>query len=671
MKWVDVVGTWALPPDAVAWCAVAVGLGFALRPRFFWDGPGRRFLAYAATAAALLSLGYIAVYLRGGPRIIDATSYFLQGRALSQGHLSWSVVDPSASFRGRFLLFHDAERVSGIFPPGFPLLLAAGFLVGAPMVVGPVIAALLVVLTYRLTEELGERCGVRNELAARCAACLSVVCGALRYHTADTMAHGAAALWLTGCLLFALRASRSAKTFDAWASMLCLGALVATRPVSAIAVGAYALFVVGRQKKVALLGILPGVCLLLASQKAATGSFFGSTQLAYYAVSDGPPGCFRYGFGAGIGCQFEHGDFVHARLQQGYGVWAALGTTLRRLKMHITDVANFEPLALFIFLPLLSSTTRRAVRWPMWLVLAHVASYAPFYFDGNYPGGGARFFADLLPLEHALLALGISHVRVAVAPVWRAGWVVALACFGFAVHGVFGHVALRDRDGGRPMYEPDVVRQANYDHGILFVDTDHGFNLAHVPEAEPSHALLVARARGDDHDRLLHDRLGHPPARRYEFGPGGPRLLPFTPSRSPSYRFEAEADWPPLAQIDGYATPMFTSGCATRVLALQPTATRAFARIELPVPTEGTWRVSPRVRIMDTRSRGALHVLTDERAGPDRALASWHWSAEEKDGCLDLEPRTIPLPQQAWLLLEGVDGLVALDHTTLDASSTE
>ncbi|HWL89199.1 MAG TPA: hypothetical protein VNO21_25525, partial [Polyangiaceae bacterium] len=128
-------GVWGKPADPVAWAALVLavllalaawdrhGLGFAVWLQSGQAGrPGisrRRFLVVTAFVAAFLSLGYIAFYLRGGPRIIDATSYFLQGRALSHGKLSWPVLTPTASFRGRFLLFHEPNHLSGIFPPGY------------------------------------------------------------------------------------------------------------------------------------------------------------------------------------------------------------------------------------------------------------------------------------------------------------------------------------------------------------------------------------------------------------------------------------------------------------------------------------------------------------------------------------------------------------------------
>ena len=67
----------------------------------------RSLIAALGVGAALASAGYLHHYLNGGPRIVDATSYFLQGRALAEGKLAFEVPDPSASFRGRFTLFHD------------------------------------------------------------------------------------------------------------------------------------------------------------------------------------------------------------------------------------------------------------------------------------------------------------------------------------------------------------------------------------------------------------------------------------------------------------------------------------------------------------------------------------------------------------------------------------
>jgi len=55
----------------------------------------------------------------------------------------------------------------------------------------------------------------------------------------------------------------------------------------------------------------------------------------------------------------------------------------------------------------------------------YVSPYAPFYFDGNYPGGGARFYGTCFPLEHSALAWALTRFGLHGSP-------VPLALLGFA-----------------------------------------------------------------------------------------------------------------------------------------------------------------------------------------------------------------------------------------------
>ena len=733
----EVIGTWGRPPDDPAKVAATIALAAVLlvltgRGRsLFGLGPAplpsRLFLWITAFAAALLSIIYIAIYLRGGPRIVDATTYFLQGRALSHGDFAWPGGDPSASFRGRFLLYREEGgpdgMVGGIFPPGYPLLLALGFGMGAPMVVGPAIAAALVVATYRLSRTIAEgalgpaptrsrlpRAGqpaVPHELVepiARTAALLSVVCGALRYHTADTMSHGAAALGLALALDAALRRR-------VVVAGLVVGAVVATRPMSAVALGVVVLALLMRREAPGataapageavappgarvvltrfLLATLPGVLVFVLAQHAVTGAWLTSSQRMYYATSDGPPGC--WGLGKEAGCLYEHGEFVAARFANGFGMLAAMGTTLRRLRMHVLDVGNLEPLALLVLVPLarFPGRARRspAVLAAFALIGLHMVAYATFYFDGNYPGGGARLFADVLPIEHALLALAVARLVSAPRYVRGALAVLATALAGFAVHASFDHGKLAERDGGRPMFEPDLLARANVTSGLVFVDTDHGYALGHDPAARIKNGLVVARIRGDDRDRLLYDRLDHPPTYVYRFdfppaaapGTAGassppvvvPIVVPWAPPvLSDTLRFEAEAEWPVLAQSGGFAVPVFCDACAGGARALMltpvPLSGRARATISVPVPQAGRYSVGVRV-VQGTK---LPHATTRGPTVPEGTLTvgdqRWEWIDVEGAACADLPNREVVLaPPVAHFSLEAHGGAVALDRVSL------
>jgi len=417
-----------------------------------------------------------------------------------------------------------------------------------------------------------------------------------------------------------------------------------------------------RARLLLALFIIPPIGFFLLEQHAVTGAYFTSSQMAYYAVADGPPGCFRYGFGAGIGCLHEHGDYVASVLPHGFGWRAAFLTTLHRLLLHLLDIANAEPLALLAFsAPILAllhlrrggvdDRTARSCRRVLALSLALpsiVLAYAPFYFDGSYPGGGARFFADVLPVEHALMAASIAFlVRARAAPaasveprgtatredrfVRWASAVAALSLLGFGVRAAFEHRSLRDREGGRPFFEPSVLAKAHVNHGLIFTGTDHAFNLAYDPEARDAHSqLVVAREYGDDRDRLLWERLGEPDAYRYSFDGSDAKLPPtvarWTAGPTPHpYRYEAEAEWPPLDQSGGHFDPIFARGtCAWggRLLAIRTEATDQPFRgtISFPVPSPGRYRVG--VHVASSGATVARFVLRSDR----RSVPSATWA---------------------------------------------
>ncbi len=581
---------WPTEPAAAfaALLAVAGALGVlgwrARAARLLAAMPTGAWVAVLALTAAALSHGYTVHYLRGAPRIIDATSYWLEARAFAAGAFTFAPPGPLASFGGRFLVAPaDGDRLGVIFPPGYPALLAFGFLAGAPLAVGPLIAAGLVVATFGL-----GRATARRDDVALLAATLSTLSAALRYHTADTMSHGWSALLASLTLLGVLRATPGAVL----GAGLAAGWLVATRPVSGATFFALAVAVLAsRPRRLPLfaLGCLPGIALLVAHQQAVTGDPWTSSQLRYYALADGPPGCFRYGFGDSVGCRFEHGDFVAAMLPDGYGPWQALCVTGARLFIHLRDAGNLPLLAPLLVLGAMGARRQRLLVWPVLGAVAIVVAYAPFYFDGSYPGGGARLYADALPLEHVLLAQGLFAARLA-------AFAAPLVLGGFAFVTSTDHRALANRDQGRPYFEPSILAAAGVERGLVFVDTDHGFNLAHDPSVRTAATgVVVARWRGDANDRLLWEALDRPPVFAYVGVAAGapPRVLPRAIPAPAALRYEAESYWPLAALRDGWAHPDFvpcTSG--GRGVHLRATGPSVTANLELTIPLAGRYRIA-------------------------------------------------------------------------------
>lgn len=536
---------WGLPSDPVALTALAVSLlslaALRFKPR--WRPKPGLLLLGICLAAFALSAGYVAHYLRGGPRIIDATTYYLQARTYANGELGFTPPPPEAAHFGRFLLSMPDGRLSSLFPPGYPALLALGFRLGVPMWVGPALGAAIALATYWVAALWFE-----ERRLALLAAAMSALCATLRYHTADTMAHGLCAL-LT---LLAVGGVSSPRRAMSLVSGLALGWLYATRPVSGMALTPVLLAVVAqrhsgprelRTRGAALCLSLIGIALFAWQQQRVTGAWGISSQYHYYALAD-DPGCFRYGLGAGIGCPGEHGDFVATYLPHGYGPLEALLTTLRRLAQHGKDAGNSELFGVLVLVALWLGRREPRVRLLGVLLAVHVVAYTGFYFDGNYPGGGARMFVDVMPFEHVLLAW--LFVRLG----WTAFALPSMA-LGFAVHGSFDHEQLREREGGAPMYDREYVARRVPERALVFVGSDHGYALGRDPTGKPP---WVVRAKGDGLDFGAWRALGSPPAFRYLFDfttpHAQPELVPFVPRETT--RFELENQWPPR-RLEGAA----------------------------------------------------------------------------------------------------------------------
>jgi len=622
-------------------------------------GRRRRFLGVTGFSASFLSLGYIAYYLRGGPRDPLAPVYWLQGRALAHGELSWTVADPLASSRAGHLLSTLPDHVSGIFPPGYPLLLSAGFLVGAPMLIGPLLSAALALATWALTRELAEAADFpspRVETLARAAVGLSIASATLRHFTADALPNAAAAVAVTLAISAALRARRLKDRRFFVLAGLAVGAVCAIQPVAALAIGAIvlALALHARDRRAVvwtLLAALPFVLLLLAANRAAVGRALASPLARYFAIFGAPaPG--------------PHGRAASLLLQ---------------LRAHLADIDNLEPLALLSVVPLVGREAARSARLVGLVVLGQLVVAG---LTGAGETGAQRSLVCIIPLEHALLAVALARVFPGQLALTRAAvGALALSVLGFSVHTARDHQRVASEDLGRPHYEPDVARDANVTNGLLYFDDDQGFELAYDPQVPASHGVQAVRMRGDDHDRLLYDLLGHPQIHRYTATGTAATVVAWTPPNagSDTWRFEAESDWPVAgvssARVDVTEGPPL---CASDSHALTVTpwasgpAGEGSGMLSLPTPRGATppdkrnWSVAPRAVQRGGPGVATLDVVVTP-GGP--SLAHWTWQdAGKSQGCIDLPAQTIELGGErtrVWLVLHAAGGAVTLDKTTL------
>jgi len=212
-------------------------------------------LALALTAFALSAVVSRVVFERL-PHLEDEVAYLFQAKVFAHGQVTAPLVEPAKAYWQPFVIERDGVKF-GKYPPGWPSLLAVGLTMGAGWWVNAVMAALTVVLVYRLATDIYDRD------AGVIAAALMTFSPMALLLNATYMSHTSA---LTFALLFMwayLRMSRinpsppaptrgegempqfnttnsrwSNRVSLGWSIVagLALGAMAANRPLSAIAI---------------------------------------------------------------------------------------------------------------------------------------------------------------------------------------------------------------------------------------------------------------------------------------------------------------------------------------------------------------------------------------------------------------------------------------------------
>ena len=296
----------------------------------------------------------------------DATSS--RGARSPHGHFAWSVPDPSASFRGRFLLFRRPAELAGIFPPGYPLLLSLrGSASARRSSSGRCSPAALVVRRTgsraswrrRRLDAPSARRSRRSPRASRSS------CAALRYHTADTMAHGASRARRSPSRSLARAARRAARAGCPWLVRWLAGLARrvgrrARGPSRASRSAAWSSSLAARSGArrpplpALVLGTLPGVAFLVARAAARRPGAGSPRRSAPTTPRATAPRLLPLRLRAQASAASASTRTSSSRgSRTGTGRSRRSRTTLRRLRVHLLDVANFEPLALLVVVPLL------------------------------------------------------------------------------------------------------------------------------------------------------------------------------------------------------------------------------------------------------------------------------------------------------------------------------
>lgn len=351
------------------------------------DGAFTGLLMILGGAAILTVSSYV---LQGQPVTDDERVYLFQAELLSRGKL-FVASHPFPEFFDNTFIVNNGKWY-GKYPPGHPLFLVPGVVAGFPRVVPALLAALNLLLFYRLAGFYFTR------RQARGAALLLLLSPFFLFTGATLLSHTSC---LTALLLFAWSAHRSLAGGGFGAALLAgtgAGAAFLVRPYTALLIGlpiAVAWLWALRARKASLrpwitaLGVAAVFAvLLLAANQVLTGNPFRTG----YSEIQGDRGRVL-GFGEVI-----PGYLTHTPVQ---GLMNVVLTVVR---------LNFWtwgwPLGwLFIIAALLWS--RRSDLRPLWAVLVTTGVGSIFYFSLGVSETGPVKYYELLPALTLLTVAGL------------------------------------------------------------------------------------------------------------------------------------------------------------------------------------------------------------------------------------------------------------------------
>ncbi len=255
-----------------------------------------------STSAAIVALVLNRAIFEGLPHTEDEVAFLFQAATIARGHLTAPAPPIPEAFDTPFIIVRNGMWF-GKYPPGYPLILAFGVLLGYPALVNALAAALSILLLIALSRL------IYNFPTGLLAATLLAASPFFLLQAASFMAH-TVCLALTLLFVFSFRLTLAHPTIRrALPGALALALLVLARPLTALGVTLpfviWALWRFWRAPNWRPVGL----CF-------AAGGFLGSLALlAYNQHTTGDPLTFGYelwwpfdrvGFGPGIGTGSGH-----------------------------------------------------------------------------------------------------------------------------------------------------------------------------------------------------------------------------------------------------------------------------------------------------------------------------------------------------------------------------
>jgi hypothetical protein len=329
------------------------------------------------------------------PHVPDESQYLFQAKYMAAGQLTVKAPLVPEAF-SMYMLPHGEPRWFGIFPPGWPAMLAIGTLAGLTWLVNPLLSGLCILLAYWLYQELYSRRFARAAILMLCCSPWFIFMGMSFMSHVATLALALAASLLT------IRGVRKTSPIMLVWSGLGIGVIGMIRPLDAGIVGvllaSWVLFNATTWKSRILnsglltIGAMVISLLTLQYNVIVTGNAALSPSDAYYNKYFWP-NVMAIGFGPERGMHWGLDAFPGHSPAEAV-VNAALNVFL--LNTELFGWAAGSLLLVILFAVALAITKKEA--WAVITIAAVVGAYSLFWYHGG-PDFGARYwFLIIIPL---------------------------------------------------------------------------------------------------------------------------------------------------------------------------------------------------------------------------------------------------------------------------------
>ena len=330
------------------------------------------------------------------PHVEDEMAYVWQAKALAHGQLTVSTPPYPQNMQVPFVVDAHGRRF-GKYPPGWPMMLALGLLLGIRTWVNPLLAGLAIWLTFRLGQKIfGNATGLLAALLTLVSPFFLVISGSLDSESWSlVLSLGFVIAWLDTFSLGRTGISKSGRQAPRWMTIalagLSLGLLVLTRPLTALGVALpfflHGLVLLWRgdsriRKSVLAVGTIALLVgsLFLVWQYAVTGNALTDPYTLWWNFD-------RIGFGPGIG--LEPG---------GYKLADALQNTKALLLATNKDLFGWGKFS-WLFLPFgLWAIHRKQAAWLILGVFVSLLIAYFFYWASALHYGPRYYFEGIFAL---------------------------------------------------------------------------------------------------------------------------------------------------------------------------------------------------------------------------------------------------------------------------------